>query len=256
MIMPYANNHGIRIHYQVEGAGPPLVLQHGFTDSLENWYERGYVAALKRDHQLILIDARGHGVSDKPHDPSAYAMQRHAADVVAVLEALAIPSAHFFGYSMGGEIGFALAKYAPASCTAFILGGASPRGNDRAFQDALLGILQQGTTALVSVWEQPGPISPALKARLQASDMAALTALWTMRIEENPRLEDALPTLRQPCLLLAGTQDGLCADIEACSKQIPRGTFVPVPGLDHLEGFLRSDQTLPHVTQFLATLPR
>jgi hypothetical protein len=34
--MPYANNHGIRIHYQVEGQGPPLVLQHGFSDSLES----------------------------------------------------------------------------------------------------------------------------------------------------------------------------------------------------------------------------
>ena len=37
--MPYANNHGIRLHYQVEGEGPPLVLQHGFSDSLESWWE-------------------------------------------------------------------------------------------------------------------------------------------------------------------------------------------------------------------------
>ena len=65
--MPYANNHGIRLHYQVEGAGPPLVLQHGFSDSLESWYEMGYVTPLKQDYRLILIDARGHGASDKPH---------------------------------------------------------------------------------------------------------------------------------------------------------------------------------------------
>ena len=44
--MPYANNHGIRLHYQVEGEGPPLVLQHGFSDSLESWYEMGYVTPL------------------------------------------------------------------------------------------------------------------------------------------------------------------------------------------------------------------
>lgn len=254
--MPYANSHGVRIHFQVEGGGPPLVLQHGFTDSLESWYERGYVAALKRKHKLILIDARGHGASDKSHDPGAYAMHLHAGDVVAVLEALKLPRAHFFGYSMGGEIGFAMAKYAPAYCTAFLIGGASPHKLSRVFQDQMLQVLQQGTAALVSVWEQAGPISPVLKARLQACDMAALTALWTMRIEENPGLDDALPALRQPCLLLVGAEDGLCAEIEACSKLIPRGTFVPVLGLDHLAGFLRSDLTVPHITQFLATLPR
>jgi pimeloyl-ACP methyl ester carboxylesterase len=47
-----------------------LVLQHGFTDSLETWYDLGYVEALKPQYRLILIDARGHGASDKPHEPN------------------------------------------------------------------------------------------------------------------------------------------------------------------------------------------
>ena len=70
--MPYVNSQGLRIHYQVEGDGPPLVLQHGFSDSLESWYDFGYVDALKPDYTLILVDARGHGQSGKPHDPDAY----------------------------------------------------------------------------------------------------------------------------------------------------------------------------------------
>jgi pimeloyl-ACP methyl ester carboxylesterase len=44
--MPYAVNDGVRIHYKVEGTGFPLVIQHGFTDSMETWYEIGYVDAL------------------------------------------------------------------------------------------------------------------------------------------------------------------------------------------------------------------
>jgi pimeloyl-ACP methyl ester carboxylesterase len=40
--MPYADNQGFRIHYKVEGNGPPLVLQHGFTQSLKRWYFHGY----------------------------------------------------------------------------------------------------------------------------------------------------------------------------------------------------------------------
>jgi hypothetical protein len=95
--MPYGDNGGVRIHYQVEGEGPALVLQHGFTESVVDWYEAGYVKALRPDYRLILIDARGHGASDKPHDPDAYVLNRRVSDVVAVLDALDITKALFWG---------------------------------------------------------------------------------------------------------------------------------------------------------------
>ena len=60
--MPYANNDGVRIHYHVEGHGPPLVLQHGLTSSLKNWSAYGFVDGLKDDYRLIMIDARGNGL--------------------------------------------------------------------------------------------------------------------------------------------------------------------------------------------------
>ena len=81
------------------------MLQHGFTNSLESRYELGYVAALKHDYRLILVDARGHGASDKPHDPTAYEHQLLVADLIAVLDDLTISTAHFLGYSMGGVLG-------------------------------------------------------------------------------------------------------------------------------------------------------
>lgn len=63
-------NEGVRIHYEVEGSGPTLILQHGFTQKLQGWQLAGYLDALKRTYRLILVDARGHGESDKPHDPA------------------------------------------------------------------------------------------------------------------------------------------------------------------------------------------
>jgi pimeloyl-ACP methyl ester carboxylesterase len=111
MSMPSANNHGVRIHYEVEGAGPPLILHHGTFMSGADWRDFGYTDALKHDHQLILMDARGHGASDKPHDPAAYEIVALVGDVTAVLDDLHIRRADFFGYSMGGWIGFGCAKH-------------------------------------------------------------------------------------------------------------------------------------------------
>jgi alpha-beta hydrolase superfamily lysophospholipase len=71
-----------------------LVLQHGFTDSLDTWYDLGYVDALKREHKLVLIDARGHGASDKPHQTSAYTNEARANDVVEMKIAADRASAH------------------------------------------------------------------------------------------------------------------------------------------------------------------
>jgi pimeloyl-ACP methyl ester carboxylesterase len=70
--MPNATNVGIRIHYEVVGSGPPLVLHHGSFASGADWRDLGYADVLKHENQLILIDARGHGASDKPHNPAAY----------------------------------------------------------------------------------------------------------------------------------------------------------------------------------------
>lgn len=129
--MAFVVNLGMRIHYEVEGQGFPLVIQHGYSDSMQTWYELGYVDALKRAHLVILVDARGHGASDKPHDTSAYAKDRQAADVVGVLDELQIQRANYWGYSMGGRIGFALAQYAPERFRCFVLGGAAGDGRSR-----------------------------------------------------------------------------------------------------------------------------
>jgi hypothetical protein len=104
--MSYTTNKGVRIHYEVEGEGPPLVLQHGWTHSMEDWHTWGYVGALRDHHRLILIDARGHGESDKPYERSAYALDNLVGDIVAVLDALGLERVHYWGYSRGGWIGY------------------------------------------------------------------------------------------------------------------------------------------------------
>src|SRR5512135_846948 len=124
--MPITHNHDVPINYEVEGQGPPLVLLHGFSGNRTSWHGYGFVAALKSAYQLILIDARGHGESGKPHDPEAYADPYLMADVIAVVDDLGLEKVHYLGYSMGGEIGFGLAKYYAHRLLSLLVGGASP----------------------------------------------------------------------------------------------------------------------------------
>jgi pimeloyl-ACP methyl ester carboxylesterase len=124
--MAFATNpkDGRRIYYEVQGRGSPLVLSHGTATSSMLWHELGYVEALA-DRRLILIDGRGHGRSDKPRQESAYRMDLFVADVLAVLDHLGIERTDFFGYSLGGRLGLALAAAALHRLYALAIGGGS-----------------------------------------------------------------------------------------------------------------------------------
>jgi pimeloyl-ACP methyl ester carboxylesterase len=252
--MPYVSNGRVRIHYQTEGAGSPLVLQHGLTQSIRSWHRAGYVSALNPLHRLILIDARGHGESDKPHDAAAYALAEHVGDVLAVLDALNLPTAHFWGYSMGGWIAFGVAKYAPDRFDALLIGGAQPYGqtlppsrpdgsDPQAFLQALFGRL-----GLQNLDAMPAD----RRTELMANDFRALAAAQ----QDRPSLEDVLPTMTQPCFLYAGEADAICPRVQACAKQIANATFVPLPGLDHGGAFNEATTILPPAMSFLQGVAR
>ena len=57
--MADVDSAGVRIHYESEGEGPPLLLMHGMGGSVDNWRRTGYVEALRGRYRLILIDSRG-----------------------------------------------------------------------------------------------------------------------------------------------------------------------------------------------------
>ena len=125
--MPYASNNGVRIHYKVEGTGPPHALKHGSFGSEEDWFDLGYVGPQQHNHRLILIDARGHWTSDKPHDSCDYEIPLRFADVTAVLDDLEIHRGDFFGYSMGGWIGSSDVLATMAMPCLLFAGEADPR---------------------------------------------------------------------------------------------------------------------------------
>lgn len=95
---------GVKLHYLELGSGSPVILIHGYSgDADYRWFASGVAQELARNHRVIALDCRGHGQSDKPHDPKAYG-PRMAEDVIALMDHLRLERAHVHGYSMGGGI--------------------------------------------------------------------------------------------------------------------------------------------------------
>ena len=253
--MPYADNHGIRIHYQLEGAGPPLVLLHGLSEDLEWWRDYGYVDPLKNDYTLILIDARGHGASDKPHNPDAYKLESFVNDIVCVLDNLQIGKAHFLGFSMGGWVGFGIGKYAPKRFNSLIIGAMSPYKDPA--KDELPEFFKKGKDFVWTDLEKrygPKIMTPVIKVRWMTNDFEALIALSSGDMLLS--LKAVLPTITLPCLLFVGEADPLHQDVKKCASVMPNATFVSFPKLLHVETLYRSDLVIPHIKKFLATVGR
>ena len=121
----YFDSAGVKIHYTIDGQGPPVVLVHGFTASIQvQWGLPGIITKLKPDYKVIALDNRGHGRSDKPHDPKLYGPES-VNDVVRLLDHLKIEKAHVVGYSMGAFMTNYLVATHPSRVLTATLGGAA-----------------------------------------------------------------------------------------------------------------------------------
>ena len=258
--MPYVSHPGFRVHYEVDGAGPPLVLRHGLGYRVEDWYTSGWAQALRSDYRLILIDPRGQGQSDKPHHrPDRYSRELMAEDVVKVLDDLGIAKAHYLGYSQGAIVGFPLARIAPDRFMSYIFIGGFPHqvseeGRARGIQ-RLASLRGGGMEAYIRDMEArpgDGPMPPQLRDLYFQNDVEALAAV-IQAMNESPDYQDIVPTIAAPCLVLAGDAGGAVFSLSKdFAALLPNGAFVPLPGLTHRQEFEHSGVVRPHVTQFLA----
>lgn len=114
----YLDANGINLHYtRTGGTKPPLLLAHGFSDDSLCWTP--IAEALQAQHDVIMLDARGHGRSDDPL--TGYAPADHAADIAGAIDALHLHKPTVMGHSMGAVSTLALAGLYPALPGAIIL---------------------------------------------------------------------------------------------------------------------------------------
>lgn len=226
--MPTFSSHdGTKLAYEQDGDGFPVLLLHGFAShSYFNWVRPGIVDKLSaRGYRPVTLDARGHGASDKPHDPAAYGNDNMAADASSLLDHLGIEACHFAGFSMGGRLGLSLLVREPRIRSA-VLGaiGAHTLGLTGRDHDAV-------TEALVAADKNQiaDPVARSFRdfADATRADREALAAL---RRAERTGPPSGLGEVHVPVLLLCARDDPIAGPPEPVASLIPGAQMVTVEG--------------------------
>ncbi|TDC91490.1 alpha/beta hydrolase [Saccharopolyspora aridisoli] len=119
--MPATARDGVKLWYDSDPGTRPVLFLHGFaSDSEQTWERTGWLRAVA-DRGHVVTDLRGHGQSERA--TTGYSPDELARDVLAVLDAAEVPAVDVVTYSMGGVVGWALARLAPARVRALALGG-------------------------------------------------------------------------------------------------------------------------------------
>lgn len=212
---------------------PPIVMQHGFSSATEHeWVECKIVddvAVLGR--RMIGIDARGHGNSDKPHDPAQYGADRMARDLMALVTYLGIESYDLVGYSMGGTIATLVASLDPRVRRVAIggvghglvnRGGLDPKVLDtKALSEGLRADSEDGLSGRVLEFRRA--------AIERGNDLLALAA----HSEAAKSREIDFGAITADAMILAGEDDPLAEHPEILARAIRGAKLTVVPGDHH-----------------------
>ncbi|MGA8711136.1 MAG: alpha/beta fold hydrolase [Thermoplasmata archaeon] len=261
--MPFITRGGVKIHYEVEGEGPPLLLHTGGAGDLESWRLAGYADALRSEYRLILVDHRGHGKSDKPDSPTAHRIEEYRDDVRAVLDAVGCARTIFVGFSDGSKVGATLAESDPGRVFALIdIDGFEPRdltdpkSRDRQTRSELAQLIRQhGWAEAARAWAKDegyrGPESIVENMAATDPEMFALELeQWTQW--DGPA--SVLRHLRVPVLLLQAERSYSEEERRAMTQMNPRSRSRVLPGVGHLGAFVSVDLVIPPLREFLSTL--
>lgn len=224
---------GLRVAFEVAGAGEPTVLLHGLTDTRCSWRDAGYVEPLLRaGRQVILVDCRGHGDSGKPHQVGDYSGSNRVNDVMAVLDEVGVSSAHLMGFSMGGMIAMAVSIRQPGRVRSLTAIAAHPFEQNMApFRKMFQDDIHPWLSMVKGLW--PG-LSQQAQRRVAANDIRALQACVA---KDRPDISDALRRANVPTVLACGTLDPFYAGAERYAE-LSGCAFVPLIDRNHLTAFL------------------
>jgi pimeloyl-ACP methyl ester carboxylesterase len=231
--VPDFDSAGIRIHYELHGpeAGQPIVLVHGYASSYRlNWVgSRWQETLVESGRRVIGVDCRGHGLSEKPHQPEAYERGEMADDVWRLIDHLGLDAADYLGYSMGSWIGLQLMVRHGERVGRAVLGGIGTDAG-RGFSSApAIARRMRGDTTVSD------PVALTFHAFAAANPENDLEALAAYMEARQQKLADAdLAAIRNPVLIVTGDLDEIAGGASRLADRLPSAELVMLPGRNHM----------------------
>ncbi len=238
--MEFFDSDGVMIAYEVfepeNGSQTiqtvPVLLIHGFASNGRiNWISPGWVQYLTDlGRQVIVIDNRGHGESEKLYGEHDYDAQKMAQDAKRLLDHLNVERCDVMGYSMGARISAFLAIFYPERIRSCVLAGMADnlvRGFNRG--DSIAKALLADDESSIS---EPEPRAFRRFAEKTGSDLKALAACMLSRGHKIDA--QMLAKIMAPVLVVAGDADDVAGPVEPLVAMIPDAQGVVLPGRDHM----------------------
>jgi pimeloyl-ACP methyl ester carboxylesterase len=254
--MPQLNRDGVNIHYEVHGSGPPLLLTHGYSSTSAMW--QGQIAALSKQHTLILWDMRGHGQSDYPDDAAAYSEALTVGDMAALLDKVGARSAIVGGLSLGGYMSLAFYRAHPERVRALLIIDTGPGFKKDEARDAWnKRALETGDR-----FEREGLEGLKLASRERSSvvhrDASGLArAARGMLTQRDAGVIETLPHIKVPSLVVVGADDTpFLAASDYMAAKIPGASKAVIPAAGHAANIDQPQAFIDAVMPFLDGLPQ
>jgi 3-oxoadipate enol-lactonase len=257
--MPFTTRDGVRLHWEEQGSGSPVLLCMGASYSSVMWYPA--IPALAEKHRVIWFDNRGTGESEASQVASIADM---AADACAVLDAAGVDSAHVYGVSLGGVVAQQLALQAPERVRGLVLGCTGILDEDkprlpRWLQVLLTRLPVRVLTVLTSRGAYGSACTPERRARNEEVLASVVTSETAVRQQQDALRaysvsKDQMAALPMPTLVLHGTEDRRVKHAwgEELAATIPGARFISYPGAAHNYLVDVGDQPNDDVLAFLA----
>ena len=220
---------GLRIHTRTAGTGEPVVLVHGF--GMSGSYMLPLARSLARWFSVVVPDLPGSGRSEKP--PTPLGIGELAEALSACLDTLELPRPALVANSMGCQVVTELAVRRPERVGPLTLIGPTVDPDQRRARHQVLGGVRELGREPLSLLTHPA----------QDGVMGIRALLATARSALADRIEERLPLIEQPTLVLRGSEDGFvtAAWAERVAALLPRSRLVVVPGQPHAVHYTRPD---------------
>lgn len=249
--MPVAHVNDVDLYYEIHGKGFPIVLAHGYCTSTNLWKHQ--LPPLAERYQVIVYDARGHGLSSAPLGKEHYTLSHLVADMHALLHHLGIEQAYIGGHSMGGATTAGFAARHPDMTKAALICNidaghqpADPETDQQAAetrQRALELVRRRGMVDYARQQLREKTVPRFIQASA-AEQHAFVTRYAHQPLNGYLGVGEALPwreawlteaarSLKMPVAIIMGTDDVMHRGAEQLFARLPQAHFVSIQEAPH-----------------------